>query len=84
MRSVLLQSVSLLSIILFANVLKKFFTGGKRNENKGATKTEATMTTLRTIKTIATRSQDTLLQDAVGAAALVVMLVVALYLPAFV
>lgn len=42
------------------------------------------MTTLRTIKTIATRSQDTLLQDTVGAAALIVMLVVGLYLPAFV
>ncbi|MFC6759885.1 hypothetical protein ACFQFQ_10935 [Sulfitobacter porphyrae] len=42
------------------------------------------MKMLKTLKTIATRSQDTLLQDAVGAAALVVMLVVGLHLPSFV
>ena len=42
------------------------------------------MATLKTLKTIATRSQQTLVQDAMGAAALVVMLVVALHLPAFV
>lgn len=42
------------------------------------------MTTLRQIKIIAVRSQDTLLQDAIGAAALMVILVVGLYLPSFV
>lgn len=42
------------------------------------------MTTLRAVKAIAQRSQDTLLQDALGAAALMVILVVALYLPGFV
>ena len=42
------------------------------------------MTTLKTLKSIATRSQDTLLQDSIGAAALVVILVVGLYLPSFV
>ena len=42
------------------------------------------MTTFRTLKSIATRSQNTLLQDAAGAAALIVMLVVSLHLPAFV
>lgn len=42
------------------------------------------MTMLKTLKSIATRSQDTLLQDAAGAAALVVMLVVGLHLPSFV
>ncbi len=36
---------------------------------------------LTDIKTALTRSQETLLQDAAGAAALVVMLVVALHLP---
>lgn len=41
------------------------------------------MTTLKTLKSIAMRSQDTLLQDAIGAAALVVMLVVGLHMPAF-
>ena len=42
------------------------------------------MTTLRTLKAIADRSQDTLLQDAAGAAALVVILVVGLHVPGFV
>ncbi|WP_257786734.1 hypothetical protein [Sulfitobacter alexandrii] len=42
------------------------------------------MTTLKTLKSIAARSQDTLLQDALGAAALVVMLVVGLHLPSFI
>lgn len=42
------------------------------------------MTTLKTLKSIATRSQDTIVQDAIGVAALVVMLVVSLYLPVFV
>jgi hypothetical protein len=42
------------------------------------------MQTLTNIKKIATRSHTTLLHDAVGAAALVVMLVVGLHLPAFV
>ena len=42
------------------------------------------MTTLRQIKSIATRAQDTLLQDAIGMAALIVMLFVGLSLPSFV
>ena len=42
------------------------------------------MTTLRQIKDIATRAEATLLQDAVGLAALTVMLVVGLYLPALI
>tara|TARA_R110002020_G_scaffold52195_1_gene146992 strand:+ start:575 stop:703 length:129 start_codon:yes stop_codon:yes gene_type:complete len=42
------------------------------------------MTTLRTIRTVAARSHDTLLQDAVGAAALIVMLVAGLHLPGLV
>lgn len=42
------------------------------------------MTMLKTLKSIATRSQDTIVQDAIGAAALTVMLVVGLYLPVFV
>lgn len=36
------------------------------------------------IKTIAARSEATLLQDAIGAAALMVMLVVGLHLPSFI
>ena len=42
------------------------------------------MTTILTVKAIAKRSKDTLLQDAAGAAALVVILVVGLHLSAFV
>lgn len=42
---------------------------------------DADMTTLRQIKDIANRAEATLLQDAAGAAALTVMLVVALHLP---
>ncbi|MEX0369162.1 MAG: hypothetical protein AB3N09_00925 [Tateyamaria sp.] len=42
------------------------------------------MTTIRQIKDIARRADATLLQDAVGAAALMVMLVVGLHLPALV
>ncbi len=42
------------------------------------------MTTFNQIKTIATRAQDTLVQDALGAAALAVMLVVGLHLPNFI
>ncbi|MEO0402176.1 MAG: hypothetical protein AAF214_07355 [Pseudomonadota bacterium] len=42
------------------------------------------MTTLRHIKDIATRAEATLLQDALGAAALMVMLVVGLHLPSLI
>jgi hypothetical protein len=42
------------------------------------------MTTIRSITSIAKRSQHTLLQDAAGVAALVVMMVLSLHLPAFV
>jgi len=42
------------------------------------------MTTLRQIKDIASRAEATLLQDAVGAAALTVMLVVGLHLPSLI
>lgn len=41
------------------------------------------MTTLLQIKAIAFRSQETLLQDTAGVAALIVMLVVGLHLPTF-
>ncbi|MEP2642215.1 hypothetical protein [Roseobacter sp.] len=42
------------------------------------------MTTLIKLKSIASRSQRTLLQDTAGAMALVVMLVVGLHLPSFI
>lgn len=42
------------------------------------------MTFYKTIKAIAFRSQDTLVHDAAGAAALIVMLMVGLHLPAIV
>lgn len=42
------------------------------------------MTTIKTLKNIAARSRATMLQDAVGMAALTVILLVGLHLPAFV
>jgi len=42
------------------------------------------MTTLRHIKEIATRAEANLLHDALGAAALMVMLVVGLHLPSLI
>ncbi|MFL4470987.1 hypothetical protein ACERZ8_14265 [Tateyamaria armeniaca] len=42
------------------------------------------MTTLRTLKDVATRAEATLLQDMLGAGALAVMLVVGLYLPSLI
>lgn len=42
------------------------------------------MTFYQTIKAIAARSQDTLVHDAVGAVALIVILMVGLHLPAIV
>ncbi|KIN72287.1 hypothetical protein [Sulfitobacter guttiformis] len=42
------------------------------------------MTFYKTLKAIAIRSQDTLVHDAAGAAALIVMLFVGLHLPAIV
>ena len=41
------------------------------------------MATFNLIRSVATRSQSTLAQDTAGAAALVVMLLVGLYLPGF-
>ena len=42
------------------------------------------MSTLSQIKSIAHRAQDTLIPDAVGLAALTIMLVVGLHLPSFI
>lgn len=42
------------------------------------------MTTLRQIREIARRAEMTLLQDAMGAAALVVMLIIGLHLPSLI
>ena len=64
---------------MFANILKKFFTWTGKNENKGATTGNIDM--LTEMKNVVTRSSSTLLQDAAGAAALVLMLVIGLNLP---
>ncbi|MGB5865815.1 MAG: hypothetical protein WBG95_16120 [Sulfitobacter sp.] len=42
------------------------------------------MTFYKTVKAIAARSQNTIVQDAIGAAALVVLLVGGLYIPGLV
>jgi hypothetical protein len=73
--------------LLFANVLKKFFTSRSQNENKGATKGYTAKAGFRRfhmlaqIKGVFDRSQATLLQDAVGAVSICVMLWGTLHLP---
>jgi hypothetical protein len=71
---------------MFADVLKKFFTLSGEFENKEATETskQGTPAMLSELKAVLTRSSDTLVQDAAGAAALVVMLIVSLHLPGLV
>lgn len=73
------QWVSLHNRDLFTNVRKKFFTIREGRENKEATKKRSS--TMQDIKDVILRSRGTLVQDAAGAAALVVMLVGCLYLP---
>lgn len=60
-----------------------FLTTRAKLWNKVATQGSDAMTTINQIKTIATRAQGTLLQDAAGFAALTVMLLVGLHLPTF-
>jgi hypothetical protein len=70
---------------LFANVLKKFFTHPGAYENKEATNEQTTEATMaQDIKSIIARSRDTIVSDALGVAALVVMLFVGLSLPGMV
>ena len=68
---------------MFSNVLKKFFTGAGQYENKVATVGDFAKGTqmLTQIITVIRRSNDTLLADAFGAAALMVLLVASLHLP---
>jgi hypothetical protein len=69
---------------LFQNVLKKFFTNLTKNENKVATNREVPMSTLSELLSAATRTRHTLINDTVGAAALVVILVTGLHLPSLI
>jgi hypothetical protein len=70
---------------MFSNVLKKFFTRLAGYENKVATRLMGRRTTMmQQIKSVVRSSGDTLLQDAVGGVALVIMLVLALHVPGFV
>jgi hypothetical protein len=66
------------NFILFADVLKKFFTSGFQNENKVATDMEMQM--LNDIKTILANSRATLVEDSLGLIALFTLLVVGLHL----
>ncbi len=76
---------------VFANVLIKFFTEAFKNENKGSTNTaECDQQTqffleanfmIEQIKNTLQHSPSTLLQDAVGAASLIVILLVGLHMP---
>lgn len=70
---------------MFSDVLKKFFTRLVQYENKVATRLMGRKTTMmQQIKSVVRNSGDTLLQDAVGGVALVIMLVLALHVPGFV
>jgi hypothetical protein len=68
---------------LFTNVLKKFFTIVNKFENKGATNslTTGTAKMFTELKSVIERSSATLFGDFIGAAALVLMLIVGLHLP---
>ena len=68
---------------MFANVLKKFFTGGGVYENKVATRpTESRNSDMMTeLKAVFARSTGTMVQDLAGVTALMVILVAALHLP---
>jgi hypothetical protein len=69
---------------MFSNVLKKFFTCFGKNENKVATNDLSRSHPMFTqIKNTIRNSRSTLVQDAAGAGALVVMMLVALHLPGF-
>lgn len=82
------------STFLFTNVLIKFFTAKGGCENKGSTNTaECEQQTrdflevyqvIEQIKNTLQYSPTSLLQDAVGAASLIVMLVVALHMPSLI
>lgn len=76
---------------VFSNVLTKFFTEVSKSENKGSTNfAESDQQTqffleanfmIEQIKNTLRHSPATLLQDAVGAASLIVILLVALHMP---
>jgi hypothetical protein len=69
-------------ITTFTKVLKKFFTDTDKNENKGGTTASRRRDPMfHQIKTAASRARDTIVLDAIGAAALMITLVGALYLP---
>ncbi|MDA9020257.1 hypothetical protein N9H60_03680 [Flavimaricola sp.] len=71
---------------MFTNVLKKFFTGESRYENKEATRMhkDGAVTMAQDIKSLIERTRGTLVADALGAVSLVVILMGGLCLPAFV
>jgi hypothetical protein len=68
---------------MFANVLKKFFTGRSVYENKEATILTASRKTdmMTELKAVFARSAGTMVQDLAGVTALMVILVAALHLP---
>lgn len=67
---------------MFANVLKKFFTGRTQYENKTATATpERIAAMIDDVRNALSRNPATLARDFAGAGALVVILLVGLSLP---
>ncbi|SFS10892.1 hypothetical protein SAMN05444714_1253 [Yoonia litorea] len=66
---------------MFTNVLKKFFTLTVGYENKVATEHSRNTAMAEEIKLVLTRSRETIVADALGVVALMVLLIVGLTLP---
>ena len=70
---------------MFSKVLKKFFTSDPQNENKRITNVLKRFTTgtkmITTLRHTARRNAHTLAEDALGVAALLVLLLGGLHLP---
>lgn len=69
---------------MFTNVLKKFFTGAPQVWEQSSNRTEEEHQMAEQIKTALHRSRDTIVADALGVAALMVLLIVGLALPGLV
>ena len=69
---------------MFANVLKKFFTGERRNENKALTTTHKGGRDMKDLKDICHRARATLAQDFAAASLLVLTFYAVLHMPGFI
>ena len=73
-----------LFLVVFTNVLKKFFTERSSCENKVATSLRTgNDTMIETLRKVLSRNDNTLIHDMIGGMSLVVILIGALHLPGF-